>query len=372
VNLLAWFLGATVLLVTPLSGDLSVRIVGYSTVGCVAFGILSFLSHRILDGIRDASLGRVREYFGYKIDLWFCALGRGFVRWNQIIAPTGWEEINISIKKIENFLSPMIIFRGYALLLTFLPIFVSMMFVWTYSSGDEMGQRMMGLVGAYNLLVASSSLTVGILVSVLVLKVLTIGEVLLVRPNVKNAIQMIATYAGYGTVMGFVTAVLVPFMGSVMASDASNPVESFSFLSPQLLIDLPATGAILGYILGLLRSSVELLRAAENLFVRRMFSPILGIVSIATLVHVGYGPQGIMRQMIMVLPKPEQTVCFDNDLIMSTTSDTGLLSLLGTCSVSPFTIGDETFVVLSAVTLFFFALRAVIQDARKSGKTVVA
>ena len=79
-----------------------------------------------------------------------------------------------------------------------------------------------------------------------------------------------------------------------------------------------------------------------------------------------------MRQMIMVLPKPEQTVCFDNDLIMSTTSDTGLLSLLGTCSVSPFTIGDETFVVLSAVTLFFFALRAVIQDARKSGKTVVA
>lgn len=133
-------------------------------------------------------------------------------------------------------------------------------------------------IGYYTLLIATSW-TIVFLATILLVAVLQLlrGRSSELNLSFSNVVISVGTWAGLGAAGGVFVGALIP------ALVLSLPEGSFRFLdttlldtiSSDLLLDISASGAILGFLVGEVISLTKFAEGEENLVVRTVFPPVL-------------------------------------------------------------------------------------------------
>lgn len=151
-------------------------------------------------------------------------------------------------------------------------------------------------------------------------------------------LKSVAAYIGYGTLAGVIAAALTPLMTAILRQPSSPAI------SPSMLIELPAIGAVIGYLAGLGALALTLGRGSSNLLYRSFLFPGLFVTLLFCIFSAGLSPEMLYQQLIVGKIDPAEipaTVCstkepdtilqehLDNELwLLALTERCGKLALL--------------------------------------------
>jgi len=285
----------------------------------------------------------------------------------RIIAPDGWRELSLDVRSIENVMTFGVMVKIYFLLVLVGLIAVPVVLAWSFLNSGIEQRRVIGVVGAYNLLLSASSLTVSFLLVVLLSIVLFLVGVLKTRIRIRYSIEKISAITGYFTVIGFASAALIPVVAALTPSVKLRAPSDFEFVSLDLLVNFTAIGAIFGYVFGLLTCFSELAVSAQNLVVRRLFVPLLAIIVLCITVRMKISPHGIASRIMETFSGDGNASCLigDDSRIMEI-SDMELFQFFEQCSVEQVVITDPTYLWCSVVGVVGFAVVSLKRDIRSA------
>lgn len=159
-----------------------------------------------------------------------------------------------------------------------------------YAEGPT-GVVMRAVIG-FNSLFIVSLFTVSTVVMVVPAVVLSRRGVISFSLDLRARLGQLATWVGYGTMAGVVVAAFAPILSAIM-KQTSPP------LSPSLLIELPAVGAIGGYVVGLIVLSLNLGSCSPNLLCRHLLFPALFLCVFFVIYKIGVTPEGLFQYTIL-------------------------------------------------------------------------
>lgn len=216
---------------------------------------------------------------------------------SRIIAPepSSWKEVWAPRGLSKNVLSFGTFLFGYvglilmSVLLAILGLLVSL--------GSMPGPEgvLIKAAAGFNALFVVSIFTIASLCVVSAMALLRHLGVVRFEIKVSDAMKSLATWVGYGTLSGVIGAALSPV---IFAAFHQTTSQYSGALLPSVLIDLPACGAVLGYLLGLLVIVLSLGRGASNLLYRHLLVPTLFALSLVALYHLGLTPELLFHQLI--------------------------------------------------------------------------
>jgi hypothetical protein len=281
----------------------------------------------------------------------------------SVVAPTGWSEIHVGVDTVDRVVAPRTIFLYYVVGLAVFPVVLAVFFTYHSRGGSLFDQRVLSLVLGYNALLVVSYLTAATVSCVLILVFMRYAGILLIKLDVVSAFRTVAAWTGYGTAAGVVTAAMLPVVNGILPFSASpnSATDSMDIINPQLLVDLPAAGAVAGYGIGLIVSAVVVCGTAENLLVGRLFAPTLFVMVLSTLASLGLDPRGLFT-VLSSRPEgsaPGQRIDCSSSVIQSTflehpTDTSWLVRVLNECG-TPFILGGWTFVAFISISVVLLA-----------------
>ncbi|MEB4615812.1 hypothetical protein [Leucobacter sp. M11] len=275
---------------------------------------------------------------------------------------------------MDRVLAPRAILLAYVSGLAILPMVFAWIFIHAIRGGSIVEQRVLSLVVGYNALLVVSCLTTAVVVSLLILTLMRFARVLLVSLDAAGVFRVVATWTGYGTAAGVVTAAMLPVLNQLLPLSTSPDPETdlTATISPQLLIDIPAAGAVAGYGIGLTVSVVVLCRRAENLIIRWLLAPAIFVMVLVVLGANGIDPRGlfaVVSRSIAASTSGKVPECnATNDQFEERIADTPwVLQLMETCS-PPFLVEGGMFVAGTGVAVMLLALVLMVFDFRRGIK----
>lgn len=359
-SFLAWMSGGLLVLIMTVSpkGPWLIALLGVFLIA----SSLAWSTSRLLPALRSSGETDIRVFVlawtRRELKYVRAAISRGA----RIIAPTGWREVHVGLDRLEDLLGPGALVRGYLLWLMSTPVLLAVTFSWVLETGPAARRRVQGAFVGYNGLSIVSCLTAALLATVVVLTVVTYVRLLNIRLDVREALRAIAVWTGYGTAIGVVTAALLPIMSKVMATRAATTQDGPVSLTPQILIDVPAAFAIVGYVIGIAFALIVIGREAENLLLRRFVAPSVLVAVLVGMVQLDLGPRGILQSMMASAPDVILD-CNDGQALSQHLEDPAwLLRAIDACGDGGAYVQDEPFLWSVGAGLALFAVAAFMAD----------
>lgn len=293
-ELAAWVTGGAFLVLFPVNEGVLAGWGLTALVLCLMSLVLAMAVSRLMGGVTRAGVGSVHQFVALSTKAALRRLVAGWRRAVWIVMPTGWTEIRLRFATVERLLDPGFMVRSFLLVLLLAPVLLAGSVVWMMNSGTVVGQGILTALVGYNALAVLSCLTVAMLATVAAVTLLWYVRVLLVAPHIRAAFRVVAAGTGYGTAAGIVAAALLPIMSQGTPPtpvDGGTPVV----LTPDVMVQLPAACAVVGFGIGGAVATLVICQRAENLFIRRVLAPALFIGATVVMHKMNLGPTGILQ-----------------------------------------------------------------------------
>ncbi|MFC8304874.1 hypothetical protein ACFUCV_14465 [Specibacter sp. NPDC057265] len=284
---------------------------------------------------------------------WFLvsASGKEWAKNIQIkIAPQGWGEIRPRSFNLDEILSVRNFIWIYIFFLFLTPPLLAIFLVQQLKSSTDETQGMLTAVIGVNVLLMASCVTVAVILYLLVIAVLRHARVLQFRLDWKSILSRVAGFVGAGTALGGFTAALIPIVSYVFPASESLILDQAAVvatISPQLFFDLPAAGAVGGYIFGMLGIPAGIWRNATNLIYAHLLGPLTFILISVMLSANGLSPASIFERAAVAWQRTSGGTCLsekDLETMLGSGADpTSVLLAADGCQIAV-VISDDLFV----------------------------
>ena len=278
--------------------------------------------------------------------------------------------MNFGFSPLERLLEPITLVRGYLIGLAFLPVLLALSIAQALNRGSIPNRMVIGAVIGYNALAVVSSLTAAALAVLIILLVLSYSRALRIRLDLRAAFRTVAVCIGYGTAAGVVTAALLPFMSSLLPIGYQSEQSDANGLTPQLLVDVPAGFAVVGYGIGIAHAVALICGPAENLVLRRFTAPGVLMGTLIAFACLGYGPFGILRAMIKSMPDVSSSDCTNVSITEHLDNPSWLLKAIDICGGGGVYLGDQSFLWCAAIVVGLIAVAAFVMDFRNRARNL--
>lgn len=372
----AWISGGILLVIAGIGTSGLAWLTNVSLLLCLVGISVAWLTARLENSIRSAEVGSISTFFVVKAQAAARNLKASLGRSAKTVAPTGWSELQLGVGTLDRVVAPRTLLLVYVAGLAVLPIVLAVVFTYAVRGGSAAEQRILSAVFGYNALFVVSCLTAATLVCVLILIFMRFTKILLINLDVARAFRAVATWTGYGTAAGAITAAMLPVVNAVVPLSASSVLETdlAAVINPDLLIDLPAAGAVVGYGIGLTVAIVTVCRNAQNLIIRRILSPLLFILIIGGLRYAGLDPERLFTMVANSAAASLGSIrvdCSSEASLSAFVADLGeapwVLHVLAACNI-PFMIGGQIFVAAVCIFVSLLALISLAVDFRRGMK----
>lgn len=221
----------------------------------------------------------------------------------------GWEELKAPLlNKLSNFGSRHL-FKLYWYLVIAAVIAVVGLVIFVVTFEPSPAYIVMRAIVAYNAFLLSSFLAVLLVCYLGFIAVFRGSKTELVGARTRHQVRLAAEYAGLGTFIGIMLALLMPLL---------SVVEVIEYpITPESLITMGALGAIVGSVYGLLVIVAKVVDGFRNLIIRNLLCP-LGFIILAWAFVPLIGPRSIHAKGVAV---EVDRSSFDNQLCSTTNID---------------------------------------------------
>lgn len=221
--------------------------------------------------------------------------------------------------------------------------------------------KVIGAIIGFNSLSVLSVLTSCLLGTAGVVCALHLAGAVRVRADWRGSLRDIAAATGYGTVAGFIAAALMPL--PVVWGMARGMTDIG--LTPQVLVDLPAMGAVAGYAAGVAWSSTRLFAGASNLLARFVPSLAMSGTVLVVLGGLGLTPRRIMSALLDAWPNPTIPCDASLEAITELVQTPGtLVRLAERCGMSELYIADDASLWCGVIAPFACGIVRMVWDVR--------
>jgi hypothetical protein len=373
-GLAAWYAGGTGLLGLAIGVESLAVLNSLSILLCITFATLAWMARALLERIRLAGAVNTPSYILMKSRKALKTASLGLKQAGQIIAPTGWSEINLNFDSLDRVFSYRMFFAYFMMALAAVPVLLAVLLTYAIRSGSLAEQRIISVMVGYNTLLVVSCLTAATMACLAVLIILKLSRILLVRLNYWTVFKVVAAGTGYGTAAGVVTAALLPVLNGVLPLSASTEPTSdvLSIINPQLLLDVSAAGAVIGYGISLVVSLFIVCGSATNLFIKRFFGPLLFVLFVSLFSSMGANPQELMGRLVrnsnvtIEIDEVNCSVEYNVDALEQNSFDTSWLFAVAEACDSSFMITGEAFTTGVIIIVVGISLVWVATDFRKA------
>ncbi|MGB3375693.1 MAG: hypothetical protein WBA87_11245 [Microbacterium sp.] len=225
---------------------------------------------------------------------------------NELAFPSGWREVQVSPAALDRFFSPKSFFGLYGLAFLIVPPVMAFWFVTYLNSSEPVARAQVTAVLGYNALFVASAVTAAAVLTGIASATLRRLSILKFRLDYIGMLKVVAAWMGGSSAAGAIGAALVPLLQLLLPVLPTTGISSHvPVITPQVLLDLPAAGAVIGYVLGVAAALLKLGTGASNLVFRRLLIPALFVLSTWVLVGLGVTPMGLFRSLVV---KPMNTV----------------------------------------------------------------
>lgn len=210
-------------------------------------------------------------------------------------------DINLSF---DNFMARVasikVFFRLYGLALTLLPLVLAVTTVSYTRTEDASIRALQSVVFGYNALLVAAFVTTALVGTLALVSVLRVLGVFRFRLLWLRMLKLLAASVGIGTACGAFTGALVPAVELYWVSSGSVSLGLESILarvSPQLMLEIPAWGAIVGYVIGCATAIAWATDRGVSSIVRRLVLPGLFIMCVYMLLVVEFSPRHMFARL---------------------------------------------------------------------------
>lgn len=292
-------------------------------------------------------------------------------RWRMILAPPGTSPFQWHPSRaLERLSTQPLAWWFFPLVAVGIGVGVPMLFTLIWTSTDSGLRSGLAAVIGYNTLVVVSSLTLAALGAYIIFGLLALCNVLSFRVDRIAGSRRVAICVGYGTAAGLVGAALLPTFATLPLLGTLPRAEGFggTALPPNILVELPAVGAILGYCVGLVLASRTMCHESRSIAVHGSMGPLILIAALAVVVGVGLGPGSLLRKLQRVFPKVDPGDCGVELILTNRDKPAHLFQLVEACGDGRVYLDDGGFLVAAiALTLLIVGVPFV-RDARRRSK----
>ncbi|WP_448262013.1 hypothetical protein [Microbacterium aurum] len=331
-----------------------------------ASGIGFLVAHaaRRLHRSRSATGLSTGQYLSATIRRWGGDTLIAAERCAKIVAPSGWSEVRVGFDALDRILTPGTMVRGYTLAALVSPPLFAIFIVWMMSASSGAPRAVLAAVVGYNALAVVSIVTMGMLLSVILLVVLTYCDILDIQLDIRRTFMTIVGWIGVASAVGAGTAALLPIVNFAMPLPALG--GGAGTVAPSVLVDVPAAFAVVGYALGVAHASVDLCRRAANLVLRRFTAPLtLGLV-VTAMVAAGAGPSAILASLLAPLAAVPSVDCDQSAVESHANEPAWILRAVEACADGRISVDDLVFLSVFAIVLAAFAITAFVVDFRRA------
>ncbi len=285
-------------------------------------------------------------------------------RWGtRILVPEGAREIGFG--SLDRLFGAGVFVRLYFLAFLAVPVLVAGSLAWALDGGSDLQRGIYAIMLGYNAPSIVSSLSIALALTLLALAVLTYLKSLRVRLNVRRVFLTVVSWSGYGTAAGLMSVAVLPIMIKIMPSGYGPHVGGTSTLSPQLLIDVPAAGAIIGYSFGIIAAAVEVCQHARAIPVRRLVAPALLFLFVCGMSRLDAGPSGILHAMVGSVSNTPWMGCRDDAFRAHLNDPAWVFHALEACTPDGGVVmADSFFVPTLGILCAMGAIYASVRDFR--------
>lgn len=326
---------------------------------CFCAAGLARVTRHVLLRLADAPEGMVRDMVRQALRSRGARVASVLRSTWKTIAPTGWHEVRFNVGLVDRFFSIGNLARGYLFVLVITPVLAALLMVGLLSRTTGAERRFFTAVLGYNALAVVSTLTTAVIVVILLVAAMVKIRVLIVPLDLRAALGGIALWTGHGTAAGVVTAALLPVTSQLVTSD---DLAAGSALTPSILVEFPAVGAVLGYVLGLVVATTAVAGRAQNLLLRRVMPPSLLMATLGWLVHVRLGPEAVFESLTRHVGPTETTTC--DDTVRGDLDAGQLVRLAQTCSEGSIRLDDHVFLVNAGALVLMIVVVRFSRDLR--------
>lgn len=194
----------------------------------------------------------------------------------KTIAPDGWHQFRLRIDVIFDRLASLRVFLvAYGVALAAMPALFAIIAVSQFGSEDDAVGMVFRTYASYYLLLCASCLTFALVATLATIAALRAVGIIMWKPDYRQVITVVTSWAGTGVVFGAAVAALTPLFVGVWPILGSSEIFHGNAVTPQLLLNLSAAGAGLGYAFGLIASLYSVSQNAVNLVHRFIVAPVI-------------------------------------------------------------------------------------------------
>jgi hypothetical protein len=365
----AWFSGAALVIILPVDAEPVIGVVAWLRFWllwfCMAAVGVALLAARVLRAFQAGPEPSFGRYVLNRIDTTFQRVRSVVLRGRRAIAPSGEKELQFGFLALERLMTPGTVIRGYLLGLILVPVLAAVAFAGAMNSGTALEREVLGVVVGYNALATVSWMTVAMFLVLGIVALAVYAKVLLIDVDMKRVFKLVAAWTGYGTAAGFITGALLPVAVRIMPMPSTTESSAEAALSPQLLIDVPAAGAVAGYGLGVMIASAALCENARNLVLRRMLAPTLLLAALLALTGFDLGPRSIIQHLLASVPPPAVDACTDAAVESHLEQSAWVMQILKLCGDHDAVVDDPAALWITGVLIVAITLMAFVQDFRQ-------
>ncbi|RLP07029.1 hypothetical protein [Propionibacterium australiense] len=364
-EVIAWYTGAALILLIPVGSAGTLR---HMLLVCLCATAITLGSARLLRMAQTDGGTRIRSLPSRWVRRTAGRARATLRHGNRIIAPTGWGELNIGPRSLGRLLEPQTLVRAHLVGLLLVPVLVATFLAWAVNSRPNLTRATLGAGIGYNGLAIASCLTTALILTALFMTILTYSRTLTVGLDLRASVRAVAEGTGFGTAAGLLTAALVPAAAFLLTIEEGHSAS----LTPRLLVDIPAAYAIIGFTVGLFASLTRMCRKAQNLVIRRLVCPLVFVVFLTSMTHIGFSPANILRTLASGISDKEIPDCSVETFQAHSQDPLWLLKGLNTCQEGGAYIQDDQFLWSAGIMIGLIALGAFVLDIRTRARSEVA
>jgi hypothetical protein len=291
----------------------------------------------------------------------------------RLMAPDGWSrDINWSFSAIEGLVAPLTVAKAYAVSIFITPLMLAPLLVVTLGRDRGVAEEVLSAVVGFNAILLASCLTAAVIISSLIAMLLRWMKFIRFEFAYLHVLRRLAGCIGYGTAMGAFTAALVPLV--LVAFPGTGGGNGLQSMSPGLLVELPAFGAVAGYLIGLICIVVGLGKNSTNVLYRRTLVPTIFGGIVFALLDIGVSPRGIFERVARQAEAPgahASVSCEARDVEAISQDSPRLMSALRACGEDPILSG-EAFGWITLIVGLVVVLLALITDVWRRHREISA
>lgn len=366
-DLAAWASGGSLCVVIAVSAPESGALLWVAPLACSCLGAATaaFAASHLLRSLHHGGLTSLRRHLRARMGIRLRSAASSVRRLWSVIAPTGFSEVQFGLAALERLFRPLTFVRAYGMSFVLVPVLVALVFTRTMTQGSTLERAALGAFFGYNALAVVAYVTAAAILALVAMSVLAYSHVLAIQLSLAAAAKTIVSCTGYGTAAGLVTAALLPFMSHFLGGYAGK-LESQMPLTPEILVELPAAFAVVGYVIGIAAAAVTLCRNADNLLLRRFIAPVILMLILVGLINAAFGPHEILRNMMASAPGVSASECTDASFLAHLSSPSWLFSAMDSCGAGESVLSNEVFLWVSGVFTGSLALLEFVRDVRRT------